>query len=428
MRASLLLSSLYLAAGIQARAAPNRRRAEPAPVFRTQADTANLIDQKYIVKMKRGASVTAVDDALASINSRSQQTFNTSPAFQGFTAKLNDDELEALRDHPDVDFIEQDAEVHPLANFTTQADAKWALSRVSSRVVNTTDYTYDDSGGQGVCVWMFDTGIWVDHPDFEGRAVFGQDFSHDGGINNDLNGHGTWTAGLVGSKTYGVAKKASLIAVKVVDLGGRGNISDFVEGMEYVQGQIQWRQRDCPKGYVINISLAYPVSPIMDAAAAALVEGGVFLAVAAGNNGAVVNNSPGTVPTVCTVGSTNSEDVVSWFSNYGPLVDIFAPGENVLGPTIRKSSTWPDAPEEAGDGTSASAPLVAGLAAYLLSLEGKRDPAALCDRIKELGTKNILNKMPGNGTTNNVIFNGNPAAGGNSSFAFSAKAGHVRSF
>lgn len=136
-----------------------------------------------------------------------------------------------------------------------------------------------------------------------------------------------------------------MIAVKVVDLGGRGNISDFVEGMEYVQGQIQWRQRDCPKGYVINISLAYPVSPIMDAAAAALVEGGVFLAVAAGNNGAVVNNSPGTVPTVCTVGSTNSEDVVSWFSNYGPLVDIFAPGENVLGPTIRKSSTWPDAPE-----------------------------------------------------------------------------------
>jgi subtilisin family serine protease len=134
------------------------------------------------------------------------------------------------------------------------------------------------------------------------------------------------------------------------------------------------------------------------------VNAGAFIAVAAGNDGAdTAGYSPGSAPSACTVGATNKNDVRSDFSNYGELVDIFAPGEQI-------TSSWIGGPQATKtiDGTSMACPHVAGLAAYLIGLEGPRSPLDLCKRIQELALKNVLEDV-GEGSPNLLAYNGNGA-------------------
>lgn len=116
-----------------------------------------------------------------------------------------------------VEYIEPDAVVRA---YTTQTNADWGLARLSSASIGGGAYTYDDSAGEGVCAYIIDTGIDVEHPEFEGRAIFASNqVDHD---NTDGSGHGTHVAGIIGSKTFGVVKKISLYAVKVLDSDGAG--------------------------------------------------------------------------------------------------------------------------------------------------------------------------------------------------------------
>jgi subtilisin family serine protease len=150
------------------------------------------------------------------------------------------------------------------------------------------------------------------------------------------------------------------------------------------------------------MSLGGSKSTAVNSAAASAVSAGLFLAVAAGNDGAnAANYSPASEPTVCTVGATDSNDARASFSNYGAVVDIFAPGVSIL-------STWRTGGTNTISGTSMASPHIAGLGAYLLSLEGKVSPAALCTRIQTLSTKNVITGLP-SGTLNYLAFNGNPS-------------------
>lgn len=150
------------------------------------------------------------------------------------------------------------------------------------------------------------------------------------------------------------------------------------------------------------MSLGGGVSSAVNQAAAALISSGVFLAVAAGNDNADARNtSPASEPTVCTVGASTSSDARASFSNYGSVVDIFAPGQDVL-------STWPNRQTNTISGTSMATPHIVGLGAYLLALEGPRDPQALCSRIQALAGRSLLSGIP-SGTINAVAFNGNPS-------------------
>lgn len=137
----------------------------------------------------------------------------------------------------------------------------------------------------------------------------------------------------------------------------------------------------------------------MNDAAAAAVEAGVFLAVAAGNDGLpAALSSPASEPTVCTVGATEADDSKASFSNFGSLVDVFAPGVNI-------TSTWNDGNINTISGTSMATPHIAGLGAYLLALEGPRDPAGLCERIQELAGANA--KVTGALSSNSILaYNG----------------------
>jgi subtilisin family serine protease len=103
--------------------------------------------------------------------------------------------------------------------YVTQASSTWGLARISHAARGSTSYTYDSTAGAGTCAYVIDTGIYTAHTEFEGRATFLANYAGDG-QNTDGNGHGTHCAGTIGSKTYGVAKKTKLYAVKVLDASG----------------------------------------------------------------------------------------------------------------------------------------------------------------------------------------------------------------
>ncbi|KAG5925476.1 Cuticle-degrading protease [Claviceps africana] len=354
---------------------------------------ANVVADRYIVKFRDGMTSLVVDETMHTLNSKADFVYKN--AFNGFAGRLTPAELETIRKRPDVEYVEKDALMHINA-FVQQAAAPWGLGRISHRAKGNTAYRYDSSAGSGTCAYIIDTGIEASHPEFEGRATFLRSFIP--GQNSDGNGHGTHCAGTIGSKTYGVAKKARLYGVKVLDNSGSGPYSAIIAGMDYVAQDA--RTRGCPSGVIASMSLGGGYAASVNQAAAALVRSGVFLAVAAGNeNRDAQNTSPASEPTVCTVGATDINDNRSTFSNYGKVLAIFAPGTNII-------STWIGGTTRAISGTSMATPHVAGLAAYLSALEGRSSPTSLCKRIQSLSTKNVLNGVP-DGTVNYLAYNGN---------------------
>ncbi|KAI1485277.1 peptidase S8/S53 domain-containing protein [Biscogniauxia mediterranea] len=371
-------------------AAPSKR-SSPAPVVKPRG--AQLIDGKYIVKMKKEAQVGALESSIQGIAGDADFTY-TSTHFSGFASSLTDEELESLKNNPDVDYIEQDAVVTIKA---TQSNADWGLARLSSTEPGTTDYTYDDSAGEGTCAFIIDTGIDVSHEDFEGRAEFLQNFVDSD--DTDGNGHGTHVAGTIGSKTWGVAKKAKLFAVKVLDASGSGTNSGVIAGIDYVAQNAG--QQECPKGTVANLSLGGSKSSAVNEAAAGVVSAGTFLAVAAGNEATDADSSsPASEPTVCTVGATDSTDAIAEYSNYGSVVDIFAPGTDI-------ESTWLDGQTNTISGTSMASPHIAGLGAYFLGT-GAATVDNLCDYIASSALSGVLSGVP-SGTVNLLANNGESA-------------------
>ncbi|KAL7628531.1 Cuticle-degrading protease [Parahypoxylon ruwenzoriense] len=387
MRAATLLSLLPLAFAAPA------KRAEPAPLIKPRG--SKLVEGKYIVKLYENAAITALEDTMSVFKADADHVYNVQ-GFKGFASALTAEDLEKLQNHPDVEFIEQDA-IMSINAYTTQSGAPWGISRLSHKT-GTNGYVYDSSAGSGTCAYVIDTGIYTSHSEFEGRAQFLANYVDSS--NTDGNGHGTHVAGTIGSATYGVAKKTRLYAVKVLDSSGSGTTSGVIAGMNFVTSDSQ--TRDCPAGTVANMSLGGGASSSINSAARAMINAGVFLAVAAGNdNQNAANSSPASEPTVCTVGATTQSDARASYSNYGSVVDIFAPGSSIL-------STWTSGRTNTISGTSMATPHIAGLAAYLLALEGQRAPQTLCSYIASTANTGILSGIP-SGTANRLAFNGNPS-------------------
>jgi cerevisin len=148
-------------------------------------------------------------------------------------------------------------------------------------------YIYDHNDGSEVTAYVVDTGVNIEHTEFEGRAVWGQTIP-EGDEDVDGNGHGSHVAGTIAGKTYGVAKKAKVVAVKVLRSNGSGSMSDVVKGIEWVTLNHKDRVKNAKKGKkersVANMSLGGGRSRILDAAVDAAVASGVHFAVAAGND------------------------------------------------------------------------------------------------------------------------------------------------
>lgn len=152
---------------------------------------------------------------------------------------------------------------------------------------------------------------------------------------------------------------------------------------------------------VISMSLGGPVSQAFNTAVEAATSNGVLSVVAAGNSFADASNySPASAPSAITVGAVDVNNNKPGFSNFGAVVDVFAPGVDVL-------STWIGGEDATNtiSGTSMACPHVAGLALYLKGLEGLASPGEVADRIVELATEDVVGS-PGTGSPNRLAYNG----------------------
>ncbi|OAA35063.1 subtilisin-like protease PR1G [Metarhizium rileyi] len=395
LQLSLLFPLLSLVLG-----GPTAKRAEPAPLLIPRGNNISLVPEEYIVKLKQGSALGALEDAMKIMPGGAGRVFDS--IFKGFTGKLNPATLAALRAHPDVDYVEQNALIQAYGT-VTQSQAPWGLARISHKRTGASKYIYDSKAGAGTCAYVVDSGLDDSHPDFEGRAKFVARFI--GNSNKDNCLHGTHVAGTIASKTFGVAKKANVYGIKVLELNSRGEcgaeISTIIAGMEEVAKDVA--KRKCPKGVVVNMSLGGGKSQSLNNAAAALVKKGYFVAVAAGNgdeNGVPQDSndfSPASEPSVCTVGSVDARDQTAPDTNYGNKVDIHAPGVDVLSTRVGGGSLRMS-------GTSMATPHVAGLGAYFLSLD--KSPASnMCAYLQKNALQGVIGDL-NRGTRNLLAQNG----------------------
>ena len=252
--------------------------------------------------------------------------------------------------------VEQDQEVHTMSD--TEMGAPWGLARISHRkalsFASFDKYLYSHDGGEGVDAYVIDTGTYIHHADFEGRASWGKTVPAND-EDEDGNGHGTHCSGTIAGKKYGVAKKAHVVAVKVLKSNGSGSMSDVIKGVEWAASSHVRKVADAKKGKgdkafkgsVANMSLGGGKSPGLDRMVNAAVEAGMHFAVAAGNdNSDSCGYSPASAERAVTVGASTLLDERAYFSNYGPCNDIFAPASTLSQPgsAARITSTSSPAP------------------------------------------------------------------------------------
>ena len=292
-----------------------------------------------------------------------------------------------------------------------EKNAPWGLARISHRSSLSfgtfNKYLYSTDGGEGVDVYVIDTGTNIDHVDFEGRASWGKTIP----LNDedaDGNGHGTHCSGTIAGKKFGVAKKANIYAVKVLKSNGSGSMSDVVKGVEWAAESHVKKSKKGKKGFkgsAANMSLGGGKSRTLDLAVNGAVDVGIHFAVAAGNDNAdSCQYSPAAAEKAVTVGASTLADERAYFSNYGKCNDIFAPGLNIL-------STWIGSKYATNtiSGTSMASPHIAGLLAYFLSLQPSKDsayavaditPKQLKANLMSIATVGSLSDVPSN--TKNV--------------------------
>ena len=298
-------------------------------------------------------------------------------ALKGFSARIPDKALAAVRANPRVAYVERDGTVRAVAQ-----TLPWGINRIDADRSSTR--AGNGSGRvSGVNVYVVDTGVDASHADL--NVVGHVNFRGDG-KNTDCSGHGTHVAGTMAAKdnkagVVGVAPGAPLIGVKVLDCFGDGSASTIIKGIDWVTANAQ-------KPAIANISISGPANDAIDDAVRSSARSGVFYSVAAGNDdndadyigedactvsparaGAGKNNG---IVTTAATGKSNDETPGS---NYGRCVDLWAPGARILstykgGGTIRMS------------GTSMAAPHVGGTGALYLSSHAKATPTRVEEVLK----------------------------------------------
>jgi len=305
-------------------------------------------------------------------------------ALQGFAVRMSEQQAAELAADPQVQSVEENGVVSIDAVTTQNNPPSWGLDRIDQAALPLSNsYSYD-AKGTGVRAYVIDTGVRTTHTDFGGRASSGWDFVDNDADASDCNGHGTHVAGTIAGTSYGVAKGASIVAVRVLDCGGSGSYDNVIAGVD-------WVTANAVRPAVANMSLGGGSSTSLDNAVRNSISAGVVYALAAGNSSAdACFTSPAETREAITVGATDISDNRASWSNYGNCVDIFAPGVNI-------PSAWGtgDTATNTISGTSMATPHVTGAAARYLSTNPCASPS------------DVANALVANATPNKVV---NPGA------------------
>ncbi len=355
----------------------------------TSASLGAVTERSAEVIIRLRAGVDAEAEARAVVSGGGRVTHMYRSVFPGFSARLSDAAVIALARNPRVASVERDS---PVRAAVTQSPAPWGLDRIDQpQLPLSGSFSYPDEA-TGVAVYVIDTGIYPEHVDFEGRVAPGFTSIADGSGTTDCNGHGTHVAGTVGGRIYGVAKRATLVPVRVLDCDASGSLSGVIAGLDWVAAH---HPAGAPA--VANVSLSGTASTSLDTAVTALIDDGVTVVVAAGNgNTDACSVSPARVAAAVTVAASDKADVRAPSSNYGNCVDLFAPGVSV-------TSAAPSGATATAvlSGTSMAAPHVAGAVALLVG-RAALTPAEAVSQLLATSTRDVVVDA-GTGTPNRLV-------------------------
>jgi subtilisin family serine protease len=374
---SLLLNAYALAA-------PLFKAAEPVPNRYIVVLHEAIAEAERKLHMGRAVSI--------GVNATANYDINN---FHGYAATLNMVALEQLLSDPSVQYVEEDSVVR-LADCYEEKSATWGLVRTNNKDLKITGEYYYSDNTKDVVGYVVDTGIYIAHEDFGGRATWGANFAGDG-KDTDGNGHGTHVAGTMVGFKYGLAKYAEVIAVKVLDSGGSGTTTGVISGIQWVADYN--KQKRGGKTGVANMSLGGLKSAALNTAVTNAIANNVLFAVAAGNdNRDACLYSPASAQGALTVAASDNADKKASFSNFGSCVDVYGPGVAITSDWINK----PDATNTIS-GTSMATPHVAGLALKIVAENPTLDQAGIFDIIVKTATEDKISSNPAQ-TPNKLIY------------------------
>lgn len=367
-----------------------------SPVANVASAQQDQSEGSYIVVLKGSNSSSSVEADISRAGGRTERRFTH--VLNGLSVRIKNSEVSRLRNNPNVLSIEPDQQM--FAVDTQSPTPSWGLDRIDQRSLPLNSTFTATAQGSGVDTYIVDTGIFASHTEFTGRLAAGFSSIADSNGTNDCNGHGTHVAGTTAGTIYGIAKSATLIPVRVLDCSGSGSNSGVIAGLDWIVAH-----HISGKAAVVNMSLGGGASTALDTAVQNVINDGIVMVVAAGNSNVdACNTSPARATNALTVGATGqysageTTDSRSSYSNYGPCLDIFAPGSRITSSWIGGSTAT-----NTISGTSMASPHVAGVAAVLFGRYPGSTASEIASMLLTSATPNVV-IGPGTGSPNYLLY------------------------
>lgn len=335
----------------------------------------------YLVYLREGPEsvLSRAQTLLLRHGGRLRQTY--SHLLPAFAATLPAAALEGLGAEPGVLSIDEVAGVELRID---QQNPPWGLDRIDEPSLPMDDRFRTGLSGSGVHIYVVDSGIRASHDEFTGRIGVGRDLVENDAAAQDCDkhGHGTWVASIAAGTEYGVAKDATVHALRVFDCDGGSDTSFVLAAFDFIAANLE-------RPAVVNLSFGGDLG--LEFAVQALIDDGVTVVGAAGNSEQdACTSEPGSIADVITVGATRKNDHL-WDplgkrgSDTGPCVDLFAPGKWILGAGHKK-----DDDKLRGSGTSIATPFVTGAAALYLEARPQATPAEVADHLLDAAVDAVV--------------------------------------